>query len=400
MIGTGVFTSLGYQLAGLDSGPQIVLLWAIGGLVALCGAFCYASVAEAHPRSGGEHHFLTALFHPALGFMAGLLSAIVGFAAPTAASAIALGEYLHASFPSVPVTSTAVLVILLGTLAHAFNATTSARVQIVSTGIKLGLIALFIAAAMILPGKGDIRWTPDLARDAAGLWQPAFAVALYFVFYSYSGWNAAVYGLEEWDKPARTVRRALVGGTAFVTVLYIALNLAFLRAAPVEALRGQNAVGEIAASHLFGKEAGRWVSSLFAVGLFASVSAMLWAGPRVLAAMGRNVPALAFLARDAGTPRIPLFIQTGLAIAFTLLSDFRELVVYTQTGLTLCTLLVAAGVFRLAGKKPVAAAVVFLAFTSFVIIRSIVAEPKPVGAGLATALACALIWFILPKPKS
>ncbi|GAA5480961.1 APC family permease [Haloferula sargassicola] len=400
MIGTGVFTSLGYQLFDLVSGPQIALLWAIGGAVALCGAFCYAAVAEAHPSSGGEHHFLTVLFHPALGFMAGLLSAIVGFAAPTAASAIALGEYLHASFPDVPVKTTAIAVILLGTLAHAFSPTTSARVQIVATGIKLALIAAFISATMFLPGKGDIPWSIQPARDLAGIWSPAFAVALYFVFYSYSGWNAAVYGLEEWERPARTVRRALVGGTLFVTLLYIALNVSFLLAAPVEALKGQNAVGEIAATQLFGKDAGRVVSCLFAIGLFASVSAMLWAGPRVLAAMGRNVPALRFLTPGGGAPRVPLMIQTALAILFTLLTGFRELVVYTQTGLTLCTLLVAAGVFRLSGKKPIVAAAIFLAFTAFVIVRSVIAEPVAVGAGLATALACALVWFLLPRSSS
>ena len=400
MIGTGVFTSLGYQLSDLTSGPQIMLLWTIGGLVALCGAFCYAAVAEAHPRSGGEHHFLTELFHPAVGFMAGLLSAVVGFAAPTAASAIALGEYLHASFDEIPVTPTALGVILLGTLAHAFNAATSARVQVIATSLKLILIIGFIAAAILLPGKGDIRWAIDLTNDLSGLWQPAFAVSLYFVFYSYSGWNAAVYGLEEWEQPARTVKRALIGGTAFVTSLYIALNAAFLKAAPVETLRGQNAVGEIAATQLLGQDAGRIVSLLFAIGLFASVSAMLWAGPRVLAAMGKNVPSLGFLARDRGAPRLPLLIQTVLALVFTLVSEFRELVVYTQTGLTLCTLMVAVGVFRLSGRKPIVAASVFIAFTTFVILRSIATEPIPVAAGLATALACAAVWFILPKSPS
>lgn len=400
MIGTGVFTSLGYQLGDGTSGPQIILLWTIGGIIALCGALCYAAVAEAHPRSGGEHHFLTELFHPSLGFMAGLLSAIVGFAAPAAASAIALGEYLHAAFPAIPVTATALAVVLLASFAHSFSASTSARVQVTCTVLKLVLIATFIAAVFILPGKGDVRWTIDLPVDAAGVWQPAFAVSLYFVFYSYSGWNAAVYGLEEWDKPTRTVRRALIGGTLLVTVLYVALNTAFLLAAPVDALRGQNAVGEIAATHLFGKDAARIIASLFAAGLFASVSAMFWAGPRVLAAMGKNVPSLAFLAPSTGTPRLSLFLLTALAAAFVLLTKFYTLVVYTQTGLVICTLLVAAGVFRLPGKRPLVPASIFLAFTAFVVVRSIVAEPVPTLSGLLTACLCIFAWFLLPKATS
>lgn len=400
MIGTGVFTSLGYQLGDGTSGPQIILLWTIGGIIALCGALCYAAVAEAHPRSGGEHHFLTELFHPSLGFMAGLLSAIVGFAAPAAANALALAGYLHASFPDIPVTATALAVVLLASLAHGFGASTSARVQVSCTALKLVLIATFIGAVLFLPGQGDIRWSVDLPVDAAGVWQPAFAVSLYFVFYSYSGWNAAVYGLEEWDNPTRTVRRALVGGTLLVTVLYVALNIAFLLAAPVEALRGQLAVGEIAATHLFGKDTARIVSALFAIGLFASVSAMFWAGPRVLAAMGKNVPALAFLTSADQTPRRSLLLLTVLAAGFTLFAGFEKLIVYTQTGLTLCTLLVAIGAFRLRGKRPLVPASIFLAFTAFVIVRSIVAQPVPTVCGILTAGLCILAWFLLPKPTS
>lgn len=399
MIGTGVFTSLGYQLPDLTSGPQILFLWALGGVIALCGALCYAAVAEALPRSGGEHHFLTELYHPALGFTAGILSALVGFAAPTAITALAFGEYLHKALPGVPVQLAGAAVILIGSAAHAISATASARVQLGATGLKLLLILLFLAAVLILPGEGDIRWTPAPAEDLRGILQPAFAISLFFVFYSYSGWNAAVYGLEEWDQPERTVRRALLGGTLVVTLLYLALNAAFLRAAPVEALRGEVAVGEISARHLFGDRAAAPISLLFALGLFASVSALLWAGPRVLAAIGKSTPALRFLQPRGETPTTALAIQTLLALGFVFATGFRELVTYTQTGLALCTLLTVAGLFRLRGKVPLARllapALVFLAMTGFVVIRSIRAEPIPTLAGLATAAFIALCGFFL-----
>jgi APA family basic amino acid/polyamine antiporter len=405
MIGTGVFTSLGYQLPALHSGPQIIFLWTLGGVIALCGALCYAAVAKALPRSGGEHHFLGELYHPALGFMGGLLSAIVGFAAPTALSAIAFGEYLHKAAPAIPVTAAAIVVILLGLLAHAFNATTSARIQLAATALKLLLILAFLIAAVALPGEGDIRWTLEPTADIAGILQPAFAISLFFVFYSYSGWNAAIYGLEEWSQPDRTVRRALVGGTLIVAVLYVALNSAFLHAAPVDALCGETAVGEIAARSLFGKSAAAWVSGLFAAALFASVSAMLWAGPRVLAAMGRSTPALSFLNPANGSPLTALFIQSGLAILFVLLATFRELVKYTETGLILCTMLTVAGLFlrrdRFAGqhRRLALPATIFLAMTSFVVIRSVLVEPVPVLLGLGTALLAVLLYFPLNRPR-
>lgn len=399
MIGTGVFTSLGFQLPDLTSGPQILFLWALGGLIALSGALCYSAVAAALPRSGGEHHFLTELYHPSLGFMAGVLSAVVGFAAPTAITALAFGEYLQKAVPSLPVQAAAVVVILLGSAAHAISSRTSARVQLAATGLKLLLILLFLGAVVVLPGEGDVRWTPDVSSDLDGILQPAFAISLFFVFYSYSGWNAAVYGLEEWDQPARTVRRALVGGTLVVTVLYLALNAAFLRAAPVEALRGEVAVGEISARHLFGDRAAGPISILFAIGLFASVSAMLWAGPRVLASIGRSTPALRFLRPKGETPVAALAIQTILALGFVFAAGFRELVAYTQTGLALCTLLTVAGLFRLRGRVPlrplIAPAMVFLAMTSFVVIRSLAADPVPTLAGLTTALGIAAVGFFL-----
>ncbi|MEP4078499.1 APC family permease [Haloferula sp.] len=404
MIGTGVFTSLGYQLPALQSGPQIIFLWALGGIIALCGALCYAAVAKALPRSGGEHHFLGELYHPSLGFMGGLLSAIAGFAAPTALSAIAFGEYLHKAAPAIPVTVAAIVVIILGMLAHAFSSSASARIQLTATTLKLLLIFAFLIAAILLPGKGDIRWTVEPAEDLDSILQPAFAISLFFVFYSYSGWNAAIYGLEEWSQPDRTVRRALVGGTLIVAVLYIALNSAFLHAAPVDELRDETAVGEIAARSLFGKSAAAWISGLFAAGLFASVSAMLWAGPRVLAAMGRSTPALSFLNPTNGTPLIALSIQGGLAILFVLLATFRDLVKFTETGLILCTMLTVAGIFvrrdRFAGQhlRLALPATIFLAMTSFVVIRSIFVAPVPVLLGLTTALLAVVLFFIL-NPK-
>src|SRR5438094_9021364 len=84
IIGTGVFTSLGFQLPDIQSGFTLLMLWIVGGIIALCGALCYGELAAALPRSGGEYHFLSRIFHPALGFMAGMVFAPVGFAAPIA----------------------------------------------------------------------------------------------------------------------------------------------------------------------------------------------------------------------------------------------------------------------------------------------------------------------------
>lgn len=403
MIGTGVFVSLGYQLVDFHSAPPVMMLWLVGGVISLCGALSYAELAGLLPRSGGEYHFLGSIYHPSLGFMAGLLSAIVGFGVPTAITALAMGGYLSRAWPSIPPRGAAVLVILVGAFAHGLSARTSGRVQIFSTLLKLSLIVFFLVAVMILPGKGDIRWHLDVSADLAQIAKPAFATAVFFVFYAYSGWNAAVYGLEEWNEPGKTVKRSLIGGTLLVTLLYVGLNAAFLMAAPVAALRGEREIGHVAAAALFGPETGRMVSGLFALGLFASVSALLWAGPRVLGTMGRDIHALRFFSSATGVPIRPLIFQSVLAIALVLAGDFEFLINFTQTGLALCTFLAVFGLFILkkrgrdVSRTSLVPALIFVAFTGFVITRMFVAAPLPAVSGIVTAIVCALLWYPIQR---
>lgn len=412
MVGTGVFTSLGYQVRDIPSGPGILLVWIMGGLVALCGALSYAELAGALPRSGGEYHFIGRLYHPSLGWTAGLLSAVVGFAAPTALAALALGSYAHRAFPGVPQATAAVVALLLVTGGHLITLKASALLQTIATGLKITLVAAFIVAAFVKQGHGDIRWEIQPRADFEIIANPAFAVALLFVFYAYSGWNAAVYMLEELKDARRTVSRALVLGTLLVMLLYVLLNAAFLKAAPVAELAGVTEVGHVAAEALFGEGAARWFSGLLSAGLVATVSALVWAGPRVLHVMGRDFQALRVLAvrNRHGIPVPATLILSGLALLFVLTGDFALLLTYTQFALTLCAFLTVFGVF-LARRRPAVEGafrcpwfplppLVFLAMTGFVMVRSLIAEPGPTLAGMATVLFAWLCYFPLRKARS
>ena len=409
MVGTGVFTSLGYQVGDIPSGPGILLVWMLGGLVALCGALSYAELAGALPRSGGEYHFIGRLYHPSLGWTAGLLSAVVGFAAPTALAALALGSYAHRAFPQVPAAAAAVLALVLVTGGHLLTLKASAWLQTVSTALKLTLILGLIVAAFLKTGHGDIRWNVRPRVDLAIIAQPAFAVALLFVFYAYSGWNAAVYMLEELKDERRTVSRSLVWGTLLVMGLYVLLNAAFLKAAPVADLAGVTEVGHVAAKALFGEGAARWFSGLLSLGLVATVSALVWAGPRVLHVMGRDFHFLRVLAvkNQHGIPVPATLILSGLALVFVHVGNFAQLLTYTQFALTLCAFLTVFGIFIVRRKPPVEGAfrcplyplppLVFLAMTGFVMVRSLAAEPVPTLAGMGTVLIAWLCYFPLKK---
>ena len=194
--------------------------------------------------------------------------------------------------------------------------------------------------------------------------------------------------------------------------LYVLLNAAFLKAAPVADLAGVTEVGHVAARALFGEGAARWFSGLLSLGLVATVSALVWAGPRVLDVMGRDFHALRILAAKNrhGIPVAATLILSGLALVFVLTGNFSQLLTYTQFALTLCAFLTVFGIFIVRRRPAVEGAfrcplyplppLVFLAMTGFVMVRSLVAEPGPTLAGMATVLLAWLCYFPLRQARS
>ena len=296
MIGTGVFTSLGFQVAAIPSPFLILLLWVLGGVIALCGALSYAELAAALPRSGGEYNFLSQIYHPAIGFMAGFVSVAVGFSAPIALSAIALGKYLAAALPGLPAGPVSIAAVLLLAAVHSLTVRASGNFQVLITALKVTLIVAFILIGIARGGA----WTFSPHRGDAGLiLSGPFAVSLMFVLYSYSGWNAAAYIIEEVRDAQRSVPGALILATIVVMILYVALNVVFLASGPMGEFAGKIEVGEIAARNLLGEQGGRIMAALIGGGLISAISAMTWAGPRVAQTVGRDFSALRILARTS-----------------------------------------------------------------------------------------------------
>src|ERR1035437_9173653 len=179
MIGTGVFTSLGYQVLDIKNGSSILLLWIIGGIVSLLGALCYAEIGTTFPRSGGEYNYLSKIYHPAIGFMSGFVSSTVAFAAPVAAAALALGKYSNNVIAVDPKITASVVVIGL-TLLHAFTINIGSKFQTIFTGIKVLLIVLFIGCGFFSGHTGDTNFVFN-STTFADVSTAAFAIALFFV---------------------------------------------------------------------------------------------------------------------------------------------------------------------------------------------------------------------------
>jgi APA family basic amino acid/polyamine antiporter len=329
------------------------MLWLVGGVCAFCGAVCYGELAAALPRSGGEYHFLSKIFHPSIGFLSGWLSVTVGFAAPIALAAMAFGKYFSTIFPHAPATTWSLVMVWAITLVHVGGIHVAARFQNTATWLKVTLICVFIGAGYWLATGQPVRFTPA-ADDVKLITSRPFAVSLVYVMYSYAGWNAATYIVGEIRNPQRNVPKAIALGTLLVTVLYLALNATFLNAAPMSELAGKLDVGHVAAEHIFGITGGKIMSALICLGLASSISAMTWLGPRVLHTMGEDMKILAPLAAcdERGVPVTGLFVQLAIVITLLLTASFNTVLTAVQFSIQLGSFATVVGLIVLRIKQP------------------------------------------------
>ena len=405
IIGTGVFTSLGFQVADIQSGFALLMLWIVGGIAALCGALCYGELSAALPRSGGEYHFLSEIYHPAVGFMAGFISATVGFAAPIALAAMAFGKYFRGVFDfGSPVLLSFVLVWMVA-LFHFGNLRLGSAFQNLWTIVKLLLVGVLIGAGLLIEEKQPFTFFPH-AADTMSIFSGAFAVALVYVMYSYSGWNASSYIIGEVKNPERNVPRSLLAGTSIVIVAYVLLNAVFLATTPESEMRGQLEVGLIAGKHIFGENGGRIVGAVICLGLISAISSMTWIGPRVTMSMGEDHWLLRFLGRKntGGVPANAVLVQLLIVNLLLLTRSFELVVVYIQFALLLCSLLTVIGVIVLRASKPNVSRpyrvwlypippIVFAAITVWMMVYLLRSKTTESIAGLATAIAGFLLYF-------
>ena len=412
IIGTGVFTSLGFQVADIQSGFALLMLWIVGGIAALCGALCYGELSAALPRSGGEYHFLSEIYHPAVGFMAGFISATVGFAAPIALAAMAFGKYFRGVFDfGSPVLLSFVLVWTVA-LFHFGNLRLGSAFQNLWTIVKLLLVGVLIGAGLLIEEKQPITFFPH-AADTMSIFSGAFAVALVYVMYSYSGWNASSYIIGEVKNPERNVPRSLLAGTLIVIVAYVLLNAVFLATTPEVEMRGQLEVGLIAGKHIFGENGGRIVGAVICLGLISAISSMTWIGPRVTMSMGEDHWLLRFLGRKntGGVPANAVLVQLLIVNLLLLTRSFELVVVYIQFALLLCSLLTVIGVIVLRASRPNVPRpyrvwlyplppLLFAAITIWMMIYLLISKTTESVAGMVTAIVGFLLYFCAGKRVS
>jgi basic amino acid/polyamine antiporter, APA family len=410
MVGTGVFTSLGFQLLGITSDFALIALWVVGGVLALCGALSYAELATALPRSGGEYHYLSKIYHPSVGFLSGWISVVVGFPAPIALAGIAFGGYFGIFAPGISPILISLLIIWIITLVHLFGLRVEEMFQNGATFLKIGLILVLIVGGLWMANPQHLDMNPG-PNALPILVSGPFAVSLVYVMYAYSGWNAATYITEEVRNPAKNVPWALLIGTLVVTVLYLLLNYVFLRSTPQALLAGKLEVGRIAGHSIFGPIGEKFVSALISLGLIATISAMAWIGPRVTKRMAEDLPKLRLLGKTStkGTPYVATLLQVIIVTILVATGTFERVLIYTQFSLLLSSFLTVLGVIVLRIRQPQlerpyrvwgypVTPIIFLAITLHMMIYVVREKTTESLLGLITVIAGLIIYFFTREP--
>lgn len=416
IIGAGIFTISGYTLGSVPSVFGLLIIWFIGGILALCGALVYGELSSIMPKSGGEYYYLSRIYHPILGFLSGFISLTAGFAAPVAAASLAFGKYLSAViYGQSEDTLTkilAIIIIIILSIVHSYSLSLGSKIQNVLTAIKISLLFFFVISGLIItPNPQNISILPQ-KEDWNLILSSGFAVSLIYISFAYSGWNAAAYMSEEVENPTKNVSKALFIGTSMVIILYLLVNYVFVYTSSITELQNKAEVGDIAARKIFGEQGGKIVSTMIACALTSAISAMIMAGPRVIQAMGKDFPIFATFAKNnsRGIPAFAIIAQSSLSLLVVLSSELSNILNYIGFTLSIFTFLTVLGLLIYRFKNPYSHHIVktpiypvppllFLILTAWMIIYNFIVKPFESLIGLATLILGIIIYFLTGQHK-
>lgn len=435
MIGTGIFTSLGFQVLdnGIPDSFAIMMIWLLGGLVSLCGATVYGEVATRINRSGGEYAFLSDIYHPILGLTSGWISMFVGFSAAIASLALAASEYLLPALnmekeaminfgigqiPAYKIIACGILVLV--TQVHLRGVRFGGIFQNVMTYVKLLLIAVFLIIPFIFLSDYEpsgISFAPT-EKSWDTIFGLPFAGALVWVMFSYSGWNASTYIVGNLENPKRNLPFSLIVGTLVVTVIYMLLNFVFMYVARFDELALQVDLGNVVATKILGDKVGFIFSIIFSLALVSGISAMFIAGPRVAEQIGKDYHFFRILGKqnEKGAPRYAIAFLLIISMILVLISDFKAIIEYIGLTLSIFSLLTVSGVFILRAREKKSGKIaddsivktwgypitpiIFIGITIWMISFFAIEDPMRLVWSLATMLPAVIIFYANKSKKN
>ena len=344
VVGTGVFLTAGDVARAVPHAGLVLLVWLAGGLLTLAGALTYAELGTMYPRAGGVYHYLVEAYGPVWGFLYGWACFMVIMSGGLAAIAVGFGEYLGAFVPVLSSATiwwrlplgggawvvngaqvAAVCAILLLTAVNHIGVSAGALTQNLLTALKVVAIAMLGVCGLMVHAPAEPQLMAALpAVPIAG----AIGVAMVAVLWTYDGWYALTFAAGELRDPARTLPRGLILGTGIVMLLYLLLNLTYLRALPLETLAHTPRVAESAARALFGEGSARLTVALVVVSSFGCLASTILYSSRLYAPMAADGHFFARLARVHPrwhTPVGSLWAQSAWACVLALSGSYQQL---------------------------------------------------------------------------
>ncbi|WP_291787060.1 amino acid permease [Cecembia sp.] len=407
MVGTGVFTSLGFQVMDNQNTWSIVLLWVIGGAMALIGAMVYAELGTHFKKSGGDYIFLSRTINPAVGYLYAWISLTLGFPAPVAIASMAMVQYWKPVIGETLSIVLGIVAVIMMSLFHSYSVQNSGRVQNVLTVIKLVFVFSLIGVGAYFASTLESSSFDYSSTWTIEIWEPGFAVSLIYVFYAYTGWNSAAYIVEEIEQPRKNLPKALIFATSLVMVLYIFLQLIFLKHASIEQLSGKVEVATLAFGNLFGSQGVFWVSLFIGIQLVATISGYTWVGPRITQAMAKEFRLWKPLSKtnQQGIPVRAIWFNSFISFLLMFTGSFEMVMLYVGFVLQMMgtlTIVSSLSLKKAEGfKSPFKPLLqlIYLLFSLWVMIFMLYDRPKESAIGIGIILIGYIIYLIDSKNK-
>jgi APA family basic amino acid/polyamine antiporter len=421
VIGSGIFLTTGIMARDLPSAPLLLFVWAAGGALSLAGALAYAELGAMMPAAGGQYVYLKEAYGDLAGFLFGWITLLVYQSGSIAAVSVGFAEYFGTFFPALgtghvlyAVTAggrtyqltagqiTAVAATILLTWINVRGVRQGANVGNFLTAIKVAAIAAFVIFGFILAAAPADQSAPSEVQAGpvpltAGAALRGLGIAVIAVLWSYDGWNSLNFSAGEIRRPARNIPLALFIGTGLVTILYVSVNAAYLRALSIQEMSGVTRVAEKAAEALWGGAAASLIAAAVMISSLGCVNGMILTGARVYYAMSRD----GLFFRSVGrvhsrclTPANALWVQAVWSVFLTLTGTYDQLFTYVVFAAMLMYAASAASLFTLRRTRPKAPRpyrawgypvlpALYIASLSLIIVNTLYTRPLESIAGLA-----------------
>jgi APA family basic amino acid/polyamine antiporter len=373
MIGTGIFISTGYIAETLPSPGGVLLVWLLGGLLALFGALSCAELSACFPYAGGDYIYIREAYGPLMGFLSGWSSFLVTFSGAIAFLAVSLTGFVSffrpgvgsdeilvsIPLPFIPITAKAgtffaIGVVWLLSCLHCLGVRPGTMMQNILTTLKIGAL-LGIIVLGVLFGKGDTaHFTPLFDPQKMGSFS-IFAAAFIPVIFAYSGWNAVTYIAGEVTDPDRNLPRALFFGVVIVILLYLAVNAVYIYAVPVTEMKGALRMSEVATTALFGYQTSAWITAIITISILGALNVVTMIGPRIYYAMAHDgvfFRGLTHVHPTFNTPTSAIILQAVWSTFLLLTNTWGTLFTYVSVIITLFSAFTIGSVIVLRYKRP------------------------------------------------